>query len=80
MTGNSENIIAAGLVAVASLVAAVFWFMASLVEVRPDLEAIVSDMHRVSELNAYAATAVTAATLCSTLLFIHDIRNLGRTD
>ena len=70
MTGNSENIIAAGLVAVASLVAAVFWFMASLVEVRPDLEAIVSDMHRVSELNAYAATA-----LCSIFLFVHSIRN-----
>ena len=52
MTGNSENFIAAGFIAVASLVAAVFWFMASLVEVRPDLEAIVSNMHRVSELNA----------------------------
>ncbi len=48
MTGNSENIIAAGLVAVASLVAAVFWFMASLFDVRPDLEAIVSDIGSVS--------------------------------
>ena len=45
MTGNSKNIIAAGLVVLASLVAAVFWFMASLVEVRLDLEAIVSDIH-----------------------------------
>ena len=77
MTGNSENIIAAGLVAVASLVAAVFWFMASLFDVRLDLEAIVSDMHRVSELSAYAATA---AALCSKFLFVHGIRNRGRTN
>ena len=78
MTGNSENIIAAGLVAVASLVAAVFWFIASLVDVWPDLEAIASDMHWVSELIAYAATAASAAALCSKFLFVHGIRNRGR--
>jgi hypothetical protein len=77
MTGNSENIIAVGLVAVGNLVAAVFWFMASLVDVRPDLEAIVSDMHRVSELSAYAATA---AVLCSIFLFVHRIRSRCRTN
>ena len=80
MTGNSENIIADGLVAVASLVAAVFWFMASLFDVRLDLEAIVSDMHRVSELNAYAATIGTAAALCSIFLFVYSIRNRDRTN
>ena len=57
MTGNTGSILVAGLAAVASLVAAVFWFMASLVEVRPDIAVIVADMHRVSELNAYAAAA-----------------------
>ena len=80
MTGNSENFIAAGFIAVASLVAAVFWFMASLVEVRPDLEAIVSDMHRVSELNAYTATVGTAGALCSIFLFVYSIRNRGCTN
>ena len=80
MTRNSKNIIAAGLVAVASLVAAVFWFVASLVEVRLNLEAIVSDMHRVRELNTYAVTAATAAALCSIFLFVHGIRNRDRTN
>ena len=80
MTRNSENIIAAGLVAVTSLVAAVFWFMTSLVEVRPDLAAIVSYMHRVSELITYAVTVATAAALCSIFLFVHGIRNRGRTN
>ena len=80
MTGNSENIIAVGLVAVGNLVAAVFWFIASLVDVWPDLEAIVSGMHRVSELIANAATAATAAALCSIFLFVHGIRNLDHTN
>jgi hypothetical protein len=51
-----------------------------LAELRPDPEAIVSDMHRVSELNAYSVTAAAVATLCSTFLFVHGIRNRGRTD
>lgn len=78
MTGKGENILVAGLAALASLVAAVFWFMASLVEVRPDLEVIVADMHRVSELNAYAATAAAVAALCSIFLFVHGVRNRDR--
>ncbi len=78
MTENSGNIPVAGLAAVASLVVAVFWFLASRVEVRPDIDVIVTDMHRVSELNAYAPGSAAIAALCSLFLFIYGVWNRNR--
>tara|TARA_B100000315_G_scaffold181001_1_gene169827 strand:- start:407 stop:649 length:243 start_codon:yes stop_codon:yes gene_type:complete len=78
MTENSGNILVAGLAAVASLVVAVFWFLASRVEVRPDIDVIVADMHLVSELNAYATGSAAIAALCSLFLFIHGVWNRNR--
>ena len=78
MTGSGGNILVAGLAAVASLVAAVFWFLASRVEVRHDIDVIVADMQRVSELNADAAGSAAVAALCSIFLFVHGVWKRGR--
>jgi hypothetical protein len=75
MTGKGENILVAGLAALASLAAEFFWLWASLIEVRDDANYIIADMQRVSELNAYAAISAAVAALCLLFPFVHGVRN-----
>ena len=64
-----------GVGAVASAVAAVFWWRASWVELHDQLEAFISDLHRAGELNSIAALAACVGAVCGFILFACEWRD-----
>lgn len=54
---------------VAALLAAIFWFWASVVDVPEDLDTIVGALQRVSMLNAYGAMAAGVGAICGMFEF-----------
>jgi hypothetical protein len=50
---------------VASLTAAVLWLWGSLIEVPDDIDAIVGELQRIGQVNAWAAMAALVAAACA---------------
>ena len=70
------NTIVSGLGALAGIVAAGFWFGASLVPVPDNVDTFIGVLQRASRLNAYAASAAFVAALCVTYLFARQLVEL----
>jgi hypothetical protein len=54
---------------VASLAAAGFWLLGSLIEVPNNIDTIVGELQRIGRLNAWAALAALVAALCAAYAF-----------
>ena len=57
-----------GVTAVAALVAAGFWFSASMVTVTDNIDMIVGELQRIGRLNTIAAFSTGVAAICSAIL------------
>jgi hypothetical protein len=65
---SPDNIVCAiGLIA--SALAAVLWFRASLVEVPNNVNAIAGELQRIGRLNAWGAFAASVAAVCAAYTF-----------
>ena len=67
------DVIVSGIGAVAVLVAAVFWFWASKVEVPNNIDTFIDVLKKISRLNANAALTAMVGAICALVLFLNSI-------
>jgi hypothetical protein len=71
------NVILPVSAAIASLVAAVYWLLASLVPVPDNIDTLVSELQRAARLNSYGALAASIAATLGAILAIRQIKREG---
>jgi hypothetical protein len=72
MTISADNIIG-GIGALTFVAAATLWLWASLIKVPDNIDVFVSELQRISRVNAWAAFATTIGSLCAAIIFVRQL-------
>jgi hypothetical protein len=75
MTVSADNIIG-GIGALSFVAAAVLWLWASLIKVPDNIDTFVSELQRISRVNAWAAFATMIGTVCATIIFVRQLQRM----